>query len=105
MSRYAIMVIVRLHEEEGSVHFSLLRAQNRFVFGAFTNMFQEHMWIFAAPDPAVLDIDLTAAMKHAVITESYGVQKSLIALYPMKYLYTEFLTNHLICIRKELNDR
>jgi hypothetical protein len=41
-------------------------------------------------------------LKRALITENYGVQKSLIVLYPTKYLHTEFLTNLLICIRKVL---
>jgi hypothetical protein len=36
-------------------------------------------------------------MKRALITENYGVQKSLIVLHPMKRLHTEILTNHLMC--------
>jgi hypothetical protein len=63
------------------------------------NMFQEDTWILAAPDPAVV-----GDMKRALITENYGAQKSLIVLYPMKHLRTEFLTNNYICIRKVLND-
>jgi len=43
-------------------------------------------------------------MKRALITENYGVQKFPIVLYPLKHLHTEFLTNHIICIRKVLND-
>jgi hypothetical protein len=61
------------------------------------NMFQEDTWILAAPEPAV-------DMKCAVITENYRVQTSLILLYPMKHLHTKFLTNHLICIHKVLNN-
>jgi hypothetical protein len=61
------------------------------------------MWIFAAPGPAIVVIDLTTDMRRALITENYGVQKTLI-LYPMKQLQTEFFTNHLICNRKMLND-
>jgi hypothetical protein len=64
-------------------------------------MFQEDIWIFADPDPVVVGIDLTTDMKRALITGNYGVQKSLV-LYPMKHLHMEFLTNHLICIRKVL---
>jgi hypothetical protein len=52
---------------------------------AVTNMFQEDTWLFAAPDPAVVGIDLTNGMKRALITENYGVKKSL-------------------CIRKVMND-
>jgi hypothetical protein len=63
------------------------------------------MWIFAASDPAVVGTDLTTDMKRVLITENYGVQKSLIVLYPMGHLRTEFLTNYLICIRKVLNDK
>jgi hypothetical protein len=48
-------------------------------------MFQGDTWIFAVPDPAVVGIILTTDMKRALITENYGVQKSLIILYPMKY--------------------
>jgi hypothetical protein len=34
-------------------------------------MFQRDTWIFAAPDPAVVGIDLTTDMKCALITENY----------------------------------
>jgi hypothetical protein len=44
---------------EGAKHFHLW---------AVTNMFQEDAWIFAAPDPAVVGIDLTTDMKRAFIT-------------------------------------
>jgi hypothetical protein len=50
-------------------------------------MFQEDTWIFAAPDPAVVDIDLATDMKRALFTENYGVQKFLIVLYPIKHLH------------------
>jgi hypothetical protein len=62
-------------------------------------MFQEHTYN-SDPDPVIVGTD----MKHALITENYRVQNSLIILYPMKHLHTEFITNHLICIRKVLND-
>jgi hypothetical protein len=45
-------------------------------------MFQEDTWIFAAPDPAFVDIDLSSNMKRILITENSGVQKCLIVLYP-----------------------
>jgi hypothetical protein len=50
-------------------------------------MFQVDTWIFAAPELAVVGTDLTTDMKRALITENYGVQKSLIVLYPMKHLH------------------
>jgi hypothetical protein len=59
---------------------------------------------WTAPDPAGVGINLTTDMKRALITQNSGVQKSLIIFYPTKYLHTEFLTNHLTCIRKVLND-
>jgi hypothetical protein len=67
-------------------------------------MFKGDTWIFAAADPAVVGIDPTTEMKRALITENYAGKKSLIILYPMKHLYTEFLTNRHICPRNELND-
>jgi hypothetical protein len=67
-------------------------------------MFQGDMWISTAPYPAVLDFDLTTDMKGALITENYGIQKSLIVFYPMKHLLTSFLTNHHICIHEVLKD-
>jgi hypothetical protein len=33
-------------------------------------MFQGDTWIFAVPDPAVVDIDLITDMKRALITEN-----------------------------------
>jgi hypothetical protein len=47
-----------------------------------------------------LDYRCPRSLKRAIITENYGVQKSHIVLYPKKHLHTEFLTYHLICIRK-----
>jgi hypothetical protein len=41
----------------------------------------------SAPDAAVVGIDLIFDMKRALITENYGVQKSLIVLYPIKHLH------------------
>jgi hypothetical protein len=67
-------------------------------------MFQGDAWIFAAPDPAVVGIVLTNYMKPTLITEIQAVRKSLIVLYPMNYLHEEFFTNHIVCIRKVLND-
>ena len=94
----------RLHEEEGAVHSFFAEGAKHVHLWAITNMFQGGTWIFAAPDPAVVGIDSTTEMKRALITENYGVQKFPIVLYPLKHLHTEFLTNHLICIRKVLND-
>jgi hypothetical protein len=68
---------------------------------AVTNMFQGDTWTFPAPDPAVVCIGLTT--KRAVITESYGAQRSLIVFYPMKHFHTEFLTNHHICMVDSLH--
>jgi hypothetical protein len=82
----------------------LLRAPKHFHLWAVTNMMQGDRWIFVQPDPEVLVIDLTTDMKRVLITENYGVQKSLFVLYPMKHLHREFLTNQLICIREVLND-
>jgi hypothetical protein len=69
---------------------------------AVTNMFQEATWIFAVPDPT--GVGLATVMKRAPITENYGDRKSLIVLYSVKHLHIEFIANHLICIRKVLND-
>jgi hypothetical protein len=93
-----------LHEDEEAVHSFFAEGAKRFHRWAVTNIFQEDTWIFAAPDPAVVGIGLTTDMKRAFITENYGVQKSLIVLYPMKHLYTESHPNHFIVIRKVLND-
>jgi hypothetical protein len=40
---------------------------------AVMNILQEDTWIFAAPGPAIVVIDLTTDMKRAFITENYGV--------------------------------
>jgi hypothetical protein len=66
-------------------------------------MFQGDMWIFAGPDPVVVGIGFTSDMKRALTTENYGVQKSLIVLYSMDHLHTEFLADYFICIRMVLN--
>jgi hypothetical protein len=76
----------RLHEGEGAVY-SLLRAQNTFTFG-LSAIYSKETRIFAAPDPAVVVMDLTTAMKRSLITENYGVQKSLIVLYVKKHLHS-----------------
>jgi hypothetical protein len=89
-----------LHEQV-AIHFFFAEGAKHVHLWAVTNMFQGDIWI-SAPDPAVVVINLTTKMKCAHITENYKVQKSL-ALYP-KHLHTAFLTNHLICIPKVLND-
>jgi hypothetical protein len=94
----------RLHEEAGTVHSSCAMGAKYVHLWAVTNMFQGDKWIFTAPDPAVVGIDLITDMKRALSTENYKVQESLIILYLMKHLHTEFLTNHLICICRVLND-
>jgi hypothetical protein len=68
----------RLHEEDGAVHFLMAEGTKHVHFWTVTNMFQGDMWIFAAPVPAVVGVDLTTNMRPALITENYGVQKSLI---------------------------
>jgi hypothetical protein len=82
-----------LHKE-GAVHSFFAEGAKQIHLWAVMNMFQQDTWIFTAPDPAVVGNDLTTNMKRALITENY----------PMKHLQTEFLTNHLICIHKVLND-
>lgn len=92
MPQYTIPVMVIF--PEGTTHVHLW---------AITNMFQQDTWIFAAPNPAGVGIDLITDMKRALISENYGIQKLLIVLYPMKQLHTEFRMNYLICIHKVLN--
>jgi hypothetical protein len=104
MSRYMIPVMVVFMKKKGLYALSFAEGPKHAHLWAVTNMFQEDTWIFTAPDPAVMVTDLTTDKKRALITENYRIQKSLIVLYPMKHLHTEFLTNHLICIRKVLND-
>jgi hypothetical protein len=77
MCRYTIPVMVISKKKNGSYTLSLLRAQKYFHLWAVTNMFQGDIWIFTAPDPAVVGIDLTTDIKRALITENYRVQKSL----------------------------
>jgi hypothetical protein len=92
-----------LHEE-GALHYFFAEDAKHIHHWAVMNMFQGDTWIFTAPDSAVVGIYLTTDMKCALITENYGVQKSLIILYPTKHLHTEFFTNHLICFRMVLKD-
>jgi hypothetical protein len=66
-------------------------------------MFQGDTWIFAAPDSAVTDIDLTVDMKCALITENYGVQKPLIILYPMKSHGTITIPDKTWCVLLHYN--
>jgi hypothetical protein len=56
-----------LHEEEGTAHSFLAEGAKHVHFWAVTNMFQEDTWYFAAPDPAVVRIDLTTDMIGALI--------------------------------------
>jgi hypothetical protein len=72
-----------LHEEEVALHFFFAESAKRVQHWAVTNMFQGDSWIFAAPDPAVVGIDLTTNIKRDFITEHYGVQKDLVVLYLM----------------------
>jgi hypothetical protein len=66
----------RLHEE-GAIHCFFAEGAKHIHLWAVTNMFQGGTWIFAAPNLAVVGIDLTTDMKRAFITENYGVQKFL----------------------------
>jgi hypothetical protein len=66
----------RLHEEGAVQSFSAESAKHVHIW-AVMNMFQGVTWTFVAPDPAVVLIDLVTDMKSALITENYGVQKSL----------------------------
>jgi hypothetical protein len=75
-----------LHEDE-AIHSFFAEGAKHIHLWAATNMFQGNTRIFAAPDPAVVGIDLTTDMKRALITENYRVQRSLIVLYPMKHLH------------------
>jgi hypothetical protein len=68
----------RLHEEKGTLPSFFDEGAKHFHFWAVTNTFQGDTWIFGASDPD---------MKRALITENYGVQKSLIVLYPLKHLH------------------
>jgi hypothetical protein len=90
-------------KKNGMYTVSLLRAQNTFTFGLSRTCYRETRG-FSLSQTSVVVIDLTTNMKLALITENYGVQKSLVVFYLMKDLHPEFFTNHLICIRKMLND-
>jgi hypothetical protein len=83
-NRYTIQVTVGSMKKKGP--YTLCWGRKVLSLWAVTNMFQGETWIFAAPNLAVVGIDFTTDMKCALITESYGVQKSLIVLYPIKYL-------------------
>jgi hypothetical protein len=54
-------------KKNGAYTLSLLRAKNEFTFGLSRTCSR----IFAAPDPAVVDIDLITDRKHAFIIENY----------------------------------
>jgi hypothetical protein len=60
LSRYTIPVMVMSMKKKGPYTLSLLRVQ-------------KHVHLCAAPDPAVVGIDLATYMKHAIITKNYGV--------------------------------
>jgi hypothetical protein len=95
VNAYFLVIFVQLKNEELLEHVqihdtgnnrSLLRAQNTFTFGLSRTCSRETRG-FSLPQI------LTTAIKFAFITENDGVQKSLIVLYPMKHLRTEFVTS------------
>jgi hypothetical protein len=52
------------------------------------NMFHGDRWIFVAPDPAVVDTDLTTDMKRTLITEklrSPGISHRLVSVETLAY--------------------
>jgi hypothetical protein len=86
-------------KKKGPYTLPMLRAQNTFTFGLPLTCTRKTRGFFAALDPAVVGIELATDMKRALVTENYGVRKSLIVFYLMKHLHTEFVTNYRICIR------
>jgi hypothetical protein len=92
---YTIPIMAVFMKKKWLYALSLLWAQNKFTFGLTRTCSRE---------TSGFSLSQTTDMKHALITGNYGVQKSFIVLYLMKHLRTEFLTNHLICICKALND-
>jgi hypothetical protein len=68
----------RIHEEEEALHSFFAEGAKQDYIWAVANMCQGDTWVFAAPDPAGIGIDLTADMKRALITDNYGVKKSLL---------------------------
>jgi hypothetical protein len=97
MSRYTIPIMVASMKKKWPYTLSLLRAQNTFTFGLSRRCSKGNTWIFAAPYPAVVGIDLTTGMKRAIITENYGGQKSIIVLYPLKHLLTISVPGKTLC--------
>jgi hypothetical protein len=78
----------RFHEEERAVHSFFAEGAKHVHLWTVTNIFQKVTWIFAAPDLAVVVTDLTTNMRRVLFTENYGIQKSLIVLYPTKHLHS-----------------
>jgi hypothetical protein len=58
MSRYTVPVMVVSMKKKGLYILCLLRVQKHLHLWAVTNMFQGDTWIFAAPDPVVVGIDM-----------------------------------------------
>jgi hypothetical protein len=77
-----------LHEEGRAVNFSFAECTRHIRLWAVTSVFQGDTRIFAAPDPAIVGIDLTTNMKHSLIAEIFGVQNSLIVLWKWKSYLT-----------------
>jgi hypothetical protein len=83
--RYTIPIMV-ISTKKGALHSFFAEGAKHFHLWAVTNMFQGDTWILAVLDPAIVGIDLTTDMKRSLITENYGVQKSLV-LYLMKHFH------------------
>jgi hypothetical protein len=76
LSRYTILEMILL-EKKGAIHSFFAEDAKHVHLWAVMNIFQRDTYIFAAPHRAVVGIDLATNMKCALITENYGVQKSL----------------------------
>jgi hypothetical protein len=57
-----------LHEVEEAMHSFFAESAKHFHLWAATIMFQADTWIFDAPNPAVVGIDLVFCVKRALIT-------------------------------------
>jgi hypothetical protein len=75
MSRYTILLMIVSMKKKGP--YTLAEGAELVHLWAVTNIFQRDTYIFAAPHRAVVGIYLTIDMKCALITENYGVLKSL----------------------------
>jgi hypothetical protein len=62
-----------LLHEEGAIYSVVTKGEVHAHLRAVTNMLQGDTWFFTVPYPAILSIDLTTAMKLALIAENYGV--------------------------------